>query len=96
MEVKKLKFLAGGQWIESKTGKYMDVYNPSTGEVIAQTPCCTKEEVNYAVECAKEAFKSWSEVPVMKRVQIIYDFRDLLVAHMDELTELCAREEGKV
>ncbi len=32
----------------------------------------------------------------MKRVQIIYDFRDLLVAHMDELTELCAREEGKV
>ncbi len=96
MAVKKLQYYAGGQWLDSKTDKYMDIYNPSTGEVIAQTPCCTKEEVNYAVECAKEAFKSWSEVPVMKRVQIIYDFRDLLVAHMDELTELCAREEGKV
>ena len=96
MEVKKLKFLAGGQWIESKTGKYMDVYNPSTGEVIAQTPCCTEEEVNYAVSCAKEAFKTWSNTPVMKRTQVIYNFRNLLIEHMDELTELCAREEGKV
>ncbi len=96
MSVKKLKYFAGGQWIESKTEKYMDVCNPSTGEVIAQTPCCTKEEVDYAVACAKKAFPEWSNTPVMKRVQIIYDFRDLLVAHMDELTELCAREEGKV
>ena len=70
----------------------MDVYNPSTGEVIAQTPCCTKEEVNEAIACAKEAFKSWSNVPVMKRVQVIYKFRELLEEHMDELTELCATE----
>ena len=53
MAVKKLQYYAGGQWLDSKTDKYMDIYNPSTGEVIAQTPCCTKEEVNYAVECAK-------------------------------------------
>ncbi|MBR5772825.1 MAG: CoA-acylating methylmalonate-semialdehyde dehydrogenase [Clostridia bacterium] len=96
MDVKKLKFLAGGQWIESRTEKYMDVYNPSTGEVIAQTPCCTKEEVEYAVQCAKKAFPAWSDTPVMKRIQIVYKFRELLVEHMDELTELCAREEGKV
>lgn len=96
MAVKKLKYFAGGQWIESKCEKYMDVYNPSTGEIIAQTPCCTKEEVDYAVSCAKEAFKSWSNVPVIKRVQVIYKFRELLNEHMDELTELCAREHGKV
>ncbi|MCQ2475586.1 MAG: CoA-acylating methylmalonate-semialdehyde dehydrogenase [Clostridia bacterium] len=96
MAVKKLKFFAGGKWIESKCEKYMDVYNPSTGEVIAQTPCCTKDEVDYAVACAKEAFKSWSNVPVMKRVQVIYKFRELLNEHMDELTEICAREHGKV
>lgn len=46
MAVKKLKYFAGGRWLDSKCEKYMDVYNPSTGEVIAQTPCCTKEEVN--------------------------------------------------
>ncbi len=96
MAIKKLKYFAGGQWIESKTDKYMDVYNPSTGEVQAQTPCCTTEEVNYAVACAKKAFPAWADTPVMKRVQILYRFRELLNEHMDELTELVAREHGKV
>ena len=96
MEIKKLKYFAGGQWIESKTDKYMDIYNPSTGEVQAQTPCCTEDEVNYAVECAKKAYPAWSDTPVFKRVQILYKFRELLEEHMDELTELVAREHGKV
>ena len=96
MEIKKLKYFAGGQWIESKTDKYMDIYNPSTGEVQAQTPCCTEEDVNYAVECAKKAYPGWSDTPVFKRVQILFKFRELLEEHMDELTELVAREHGKV
>lgn len=95
-EIKKLKYFAGGQWLESKSGQYMEIYNPSTGEVQAQTPRCTQEEVNYAVECAKNAFPSWSQTPVMKRVQVLYNFRELLLKYMDELTEICAREHGKV
>ncbi len=95
-EVKKLKFYAGGQWIESKTEKYMDVFNPSTGEVIAKAPCCTEEEVNMAVKAASEAFPEWSQTPVMKRAQVLYKFRDLIEEHMDELTEMVARENGKV
>ena len=58
MGVKKLRYFAGGEWLESKTEKYMDVYNPSTGEVMAQTPCCTVDEVEYAISKAKEAFKT--------------------------------------
>ena len=96
MEIKKLRYFAGGQWLESETDTYMDVYNPSTGEVQAQTPCCTEKEVNYAVECAKKAFPAWSDTPVFKRVQILFKFRELLEEHMDELTELVAREHGKV
>ena len=96
MSIKKLKYFAGGEWLESKTDKYMDIYNPSTGEVQAQTPCCTKEEVEYAISCAKKAFPLWSDIPVGKRVQVLYKFRDLLDEHMDELTEICAREHGKV
>lgn len=95
-EIKKLKYFVGGQWLESKTGKYMDIYNPSTGEVIAGTPCCTAEEVNSAVEAAKNAFESWSQTPVMKRVQVLYNFRDLINQNMDELTYMVARENGKV
>jgi hypothetical protein len=43
--IKKLKYFAGGQWLDSATTKYMDCYNPSTGEVIAQAPCCTRDEL---------------------------------------------------
>lgn len=95
-EIKKLKYYVNGQWVESKTTKYMDVYNPSTGEVQAQTPCCTEEEVNQAIEAANNAFPTWSQTPAFKRSQIMFNFRNLIVEHMDELTELVAREHGKV
>ncbi len=94
-EIVRKKYFAGGEWLDTKSGKYMPVYNPSTGEVQAEVPCCTADEVAYAIQCAKEAFPSWRDTPVMKRVQVLYRFRDLLDEHWDELTELCAREHGK-
>ena len=95
-EVKKLKLFINGGSIESKTAKYMDIYNPSTGEVIAQTPCCTEEEVNLAIKAARDAFPAWSNTPAVKRVQVLYKFRELLEKHLDELTYICALENGKV
>jgi malonate-semialdehyde dehydrogenase (acetylating)/methylmalonate-semialdehyde dehydrogenase len=74
----------------------MDVYDPSTGEVIAHAPGCTEAEVHQAVTSAREAFPSWSQTPVMKRVQVLYRFRELIEAHLDELTHRAARENGKV
>ena len=53
-EVKRMKYLAGGQWLDTKSGKYTPVYNPSTGEVQAEIPSCTTEEVAYAIECSKK------------------------------------------
>ncbi|MGE4354512.1 MAG: CoA-acylating methylmalonate-semialdehyde dehydrogenase [Oscillospiraceae bacterium] len=94
-ELRRLKYFAGGQWLETKSGKYMPVYNPSTGEIQAEVPCCTPEEVDYAIECAAKAFPAWRDTPVLKRVQVLYKFRDLLIEHNDELTEICAREHGK-
>ena len=52
---KKLKLFINGQFVESKTDKYNDAYNPSTGEVIAKVPCCTKDEVEQAIAAAKAA-----------------------------------------
>lgn len=93
--IKKHKYFAGGEWITSKTDIYTPVYNPSTGEVQAEIPTCTQAEVEYSIACAKKAYPGWRDTPVMKRVQILYKFRDLLVKHFDELTEICAREHGK-
>ena len=94
-EVIKLRPYINGEYVESKTEKYLDAYDPSTGEVVAKVPCCTKEEVEMAIAAAKAAFPGWSATPVIKRVQILYKVRDLIIEHMDELTELVARENGK-
>ena len=93
--MKKLQYFSGGKWHDSQTERFMDIFNPSTGEVIAKAPCCTKDEVAAAIDAAAEAFPAWSATPVMRRVQVLYRFRELLEAHMDELTELLCREHGK-
>lgn len=94
-EVKILKPFINGEFVPSATETYSDVFDPSTGEVIAKAPRCTREEVLRAVESAKAAFPGWQATPVAKRVQILYRMRELIVAHMDELTRLVATENGK-
>lgn len=94
-EITKLRPYINGQYVESKTEKYTDAYNPSTGEVTAKVPCCTVDEVNAAVEAAKKAFPGWAATPVLKRVQILYKVRELILEHMEELTYLVAEENGK-
>jgi len=93
--VEVLRPFINGRYVESKTEKFTDAYNPSTGEVTAKVPSCTAEEVESAIAAAKAAYPAWSATPVMKRVQVLYKVRELIVAHMDELTELVARENGK-
>lgn len=94
-EVKRLGYFVNGEFKESKTEKYSNAYDPSTGEVIAQVPCCTPDEVEEAVQAAKAAFPGWSSTPVIKRVQVLYRLRELLIEHMGELTMLVAKENGK-
>lgn len=93
---KKLKAYIGGAWVESSTSKYMNCYDPSTGEVIALAPQCTTEEVEAAVAAAVAAFPAWSDTPANSRVQVLFRMKALLDQHLEELTELLARENGKV
>ena len=93
--ITKLKYFCNGQFVESKTEKYDQIYNPSTGDVIAHSPRCTKEEVLSAIDVAKKAYPSWSNTPPMKRAQILYKIRDLIIKNLDELTLSVATENGK-
>jgi malonate-semialdehyde dehydrogenase (acetylating)/methylmalonate-semialdehyde dehydrogenase len=92
---KKLKYHVGGKWLESRTDKYMDCHNPSTGEVIAKAPCCTQEEVEAAIAAASAAFPAWADTPASKRVQVLYRMKALVDEHLEELTHLLCMEEGK-
>lgn len=96
MSVEKLKYFSGGVYKTSETEKYYDLYNPSTGEVIAQAPLCTAKEVEETVRIAHKAYLSWSKVPPVKRAQVLYRVRELIIRDMDELTMLVATEHGKV
>ncbi len=95
-DVKVLSFFADGQAMTSSSGKYADIYDPSTGQVVAQAPLCTQEEVDRAIQSAKNAYPAWADTPAIKRVQVLYNFRDLIDEHLDELTRLVATENGKV
>jgi len=94
-KIKQLTFCVNNEWRVSKTSKYMPIYNPSKGEIIAETPCCTVDEVNEAVAAAKAAFPGWSAKPVTVRTQILFRFKALVEQHLDELSVLLATEMGK-
>ena len=49
----RLKNFISGRWVESQAGEYHDVHNPATGELLAQTPLCSADEVDKAVQAAK-------------------------------------------
>ncbi|MDL2220282.1 CoA-acylating methylmalonate-semialdehyde dehydrogenase [Eubacteriales bacterium OttesenSCG-928-N14] len=95
MKPEVLKPFINGEFVSSKAEKHMDIYDPSTGQIIAQTPCCTIDEVEYAIASAKEAFASWSQTPVGKRVQVLYRLKALLEENLDDLTYSVCRENGK-
>ena len=92
----KLKYFCNGQYVESKTDVYYDLHNPSTGEVTGYAPCCTADEVNEAIAAAKAAYPVWSATPAIKRSQVLFRVRELIMEHMEELTRLVAEENGKV
>lgn len=92
---KQLKNYVGGKWIEAKSDKTESVINPATGEVVAETPISSQEDVDNAVKVAHEAFQEWKEMPVPKRARILFKYQQLLVEHWDELAELITIENGK-
>jgi malonate-semialdehyde dehydrogenase (acetylating)/methylmalonate-semialdehyde dehydrogenase len=91
----KLKYHAGGEWMDSTTSTCMPCYNPSTGAVIAYAPQCRADEVERAIQSAVDAYPAWSDTPVGKRVQVLFRMKALVDAHLDELTLLVATEMGK-
>lgn len=93
--MRRMKYCVNGQWLESKTDKWMPVTDSSTGELLAEVPCCTVDEVDSAIAAADEAFREWSQVSLSKRTQMMFKWRDILTAHLEELTLLCAKELGK-
>ena len=93
--MKTMKPFINGRRIDSVSGRFGSVFDPSTGEQIARVPLCAKEEVEQAIAAAKDAFPAWSAVPARKRAQMMLRLRQLIERDMDELVLMCATENGK-
>ena len=94
-EIKRMKYCVNGEWKDSKTTKWLPVSDSSTGEIIAEVPCCTQDELEEAIAAAHAAFPAWSLMSLSARTQMMFKWRNILTAHLDELTLLCAKELGK-
>ena len=94
-EVKTLGYMVDGEWRESQTDTWVDITDSSTGEVIARTPMCTEAEVTEAIESAHRAFGPWASMPIQKRTEILFTWRPMLLARMDEIATLVSTELGK-
>ncbi len=91
------KNFINGEWVESRSGKAFENRNPAnTDDCIGMFPLATEEDVNAAVEAAKEAFKSWRLVPAPKRAEILFRAAEILVKRKEDFARDMTREMGKV
>jgi malonate-semialdehyde dehydrogenase (acetylating)/methylmalonate-semialdehyde dehydrogenase len=84
----------GGEFVES-SGGHADVSSPLDGSVLSRVPLSTAAEVDKAVQCASRAFGDWSSRTIKERAQVAYRYRELLLNHIDELSQLIHEEHGK-
>jgi len=85
----------GGEWRTLTDVPTTPVHNPSTGNVIAESPLCGPRQVDEAVQAAAAAFPDWSETPPVERARVLFRFKALLEENFEELIRLNTREHGK-
>jgi malonate-semialdehyde dehydrogenase (acetylating) / methylmalonate-semialdehyde dehydrogenase len=91
----KVPYLQGGKWVQSRTDRWGDVFNPSTGQVIAKVPFCSAEEVDAVVRTAAAALDEWAATPAVDRSKVLFKFRQILCDRSEEVARCVTREHGK-
>jgi phenylacetaldehyde dehydrogenase len=89
--------LIGSDWVPAASGKTFPVYNPSTGDVLAQVAEGDREDVDRAVATARRAFEEgpWSRMTPSERGRAIWKLGDLIEQHREELAQLESLDNGK-
>ena len=93
--MRQIGHFVGGKHVAGTSGRVAPVYQPMTGDVIAELALATTAEVRAAVENAKAAQPAWAATNPQKRARVMMKFLELLAKEHDSLAELLAREHGK-
>ncbi|GGC84646.1 aldehyde dehydrogenase [Thalassobacillus devorans] len=92
-----IELYINGEYTPSKSGKTFNVYNPATEEVLAEVSEAESEDIDLAVQAARQAFEhgEWSAMATADRAHLIYKFADLLEQNREELAQLESLDNGK-
>ena len=93
--MKDLKMYINGQFVESSSGKWIDVLNPSTEEVISRQPEGTLEDIDKALDAARAAQKEWAKTPACERAVYLTKMAEGIRKREKEFVEIIMREQGK-
>ena len=91
----KTKAFIDGEWINSESGEQFPVINPATGETIAEVASCGFKETNRAIEAAEKARKSWANVPIKEKANILQRWFQLMMDAQEDLAQILTAEQGK-
>jgi succinate-semialdehyde dehydrogenase/glutarate-semialdehyde dehydrogenase len=84
-----------GAWVRSKSGREIDVVDPSTGAVLASVPDATIEDARSAIAAASEAAPAWKATAPRKRSEILRRCFELMIERSEMLATLISMENGK-
>ena len=93
--MKELKMFIDGQFVENESGKWINVLNPSTEEVISLMPDGTAEDARKAIDAAEQAQPAWERIPAIQRASYLRKIAEGIRAREAELTDIIVREGGK-
>jgi malonate-semialdehyde dehydrogenase (acetylating) / methylmalonate-semialdehyde dehydrogenase len=85
----------GGKACASESGRSGVVWNPATGQAQAAVDFASAEEVDQAVENARQAFPGWRATPLSRRAEILFKVRELIDANRRRIAETITLEHGK-
>ena len=93
--MKELKMFIDGKFIENTSGKWINVLNPSTEEVISLMPEGTVDDVKKAIDAAEKVQNAWERTPAVERASYLIKIAAGIRKREKELTDIIVREGGK-
>ncbi|WP_424937158.1 MULTISPECIES: CoA-acylating methylmalonate-semialdehyde dehydrogenase [Bacteria] len=93
--IRDIPHFVGGSRREGASGRFGDVFDPSTGSVQARVPLASADEVRAVIANAEAAQPEWAATNPQKRARVFMRFLELLRDELDPLAELLSREHGK-
>jgi malonate-semialdehyde dehydrogenase (acetylating) / methylmalonate-semialdehyde dehydrogenase len=94
--VKPIHHWIGGRPVESGSGRSGPVWNPARGVQTGEVDFATVEEVDAAVQAARQAFPDWRATSLSKKSAILFRIRELVFQHKDDIARILTAEHGKV